>query len=143
MKHLTQYKLFEHVDLSLTPLNDDQAKLGDDILDVFMDVKDKWDIEKITNPYNRKDTSLFSYYMLFYKNSIVLRIDMYYLNLKLDFKSDMIDSDKSRKGLMLDLKNDFIKRLQKMGLDAFFNERSERFIEIKIEEKRKKKFFFI
>ena len=111
MKYITQYKLFES--RSNFPLSDEQSKLKDDILDIFMDIKDKYDIE--CQPLNSDIyVGPIVYWIEFKKNTIIFLIDH---DMKIRKSQKGIDT---LNDLSLDLE-DFVKRLQKMGLKVNYN----------------------
>ena len=96
MKHIKDYKLFEtsfKERESSIPLNDDQIRFRNDIMDVFMDIKDKWCIEYLDPDLHDPIT----YWLRFTENSI-----LFYIN------------GINNLELLFDIQN-FIKRLQKMG----------------------------
>ena len=135
MKHITKYKIFESKLTQNEPFDEDQAKLRDDVLDVFMDIKDKWNLEylpPVNNFYQEHFFEPFAYWYHF------VNLNKYekYMSLWIDFNYDSLppeDIFQSEKSLKEDIFN-LTQRIKKMGYDVEYFSKLIGLFEIRISD---------
>ena len=125
MKHIAQYKIFESDNLN-KDLTKSQIELKDSILDIFMDIKDEWNIENLDN--GDWGSQPFGYKLVFAGNTTYFYLKYLFIQFKDDIREEMI------KKYFNDCR-DFEKRLQRMGLDVYSVNLGGDYIKMEIKEK--------